>query len=391
MNLKKILTSWYYGGYNKVFFEANKTIIRIENAEFLVKISASAGILALLMFISTLGVTYLTNLRISYLFFNLIFWSYAFFARIVIRQKPQYSDRAFYAFMIMIYLFSYYISVIYNTDSAASTFFVFQIVLPILFLKPPGEIACFSLAVTLGFCGLSYQWKPLHFATSDTINALACYCIGLILTYFVINLRLNSIDRQNLLEQQRDTDVQTNLPNRRKFNHIIEQTYREFRTASKNFYVIMMDVDYFKAYNDTYGHVQGDNCLESLGIFFHQFAKQNSIFLARYGGEEFIAIDTLHTRESVYLLCEQLVQQTAALKISNPNSPYGIITLSAGCAGFMETNAENYMMLVNYADDALYQAKHTGRNSFVSWREETVRQPDFFDEVGSDSEAQSSS
>ncbi|MCE5196654.1 MAG: diguanylate cyclase [Negativicutes bacterium] len=376
MNLKTQLTSWYYGDYNKFFFQKNKKTIRQENADSLCKVSAAAGLLALLMFFSTLRVVYLTNLRSSYFIFNFIFWSFALFAHAVIRKKPQYSGFALYAFMIMIYLFSYYISVINNSSSAASTFFVFQIALPILFLIPPGEAAVFSLIVTLGFCKLCFLWKPLDLAVSDTINGLASFCIGLILTYFVVNLRLKSIDRQALLEQQRDTDVQTNLPNRRKFNHIIEQTFREFHSSPRNFYVLMMDVDYFKAYNDTFGHVQGDSCLESLGIIFHQFAKENSIFLARYGGEEFVAIDTLHTKEAIERLGRQLILQTAALKISHPKSPYGIITLSAGCAGLLETQAENYMMLVNYADDALYQAKHTGRNSLVIWEKGTTRQPD---------------
>jgi len=125
--------------------------------------------------------------------------------------------------------------------------------------------------------------EPLDLAVSDTINGLASFCIGLILTYFVVNLRLKSIDRQALLEQQRDTDVQTNLPNRRKFNHIIEQTFREFHSSPRNFYVLMMDVDYFKAYNDTFGHVAGRLAAwESLGIIFHQFAKENSYFLSAY-------------------------------------------------------------------------------------------------------------
>ena len=380
MDFGKRLVSWYYGDYSKAFFQKNKVTIQQENAESLSKISAAAGLLALFMLFSTLRVAYLVNLRSGYLLFNFVFWAFTLFAQAVIKKKPQYSGYALYAFMIMIYLFSYYISVIYNNDSAASTFFVFQIVLPVLFLIPPGEAAIFSLVVTLVFCKLSFLWKPLDLATSDTINGLACYCIGLILTYFVIHLRLKNMDRQELLEQQRDTDVQTNLPNRRKFNHIIEQIFRDFHASPRNFYVLMMDVDYFKAYNDTFGHVQGDNCLESLGIFFHQFATQNSIFLARYGGEEFVAIDTLHTKEAVERLGEQLILQTAALKISHPKSPYGIITLSAGCAGLLETQAANYMTLVNYADDALYQAKHTGRNSFVAWQQGMTRQPDFTDD-----------
>ncbi len=130
----------------------------------------------------------------------------------------------------------------------------------------------------------------------------------------------------------------------------------------------MIDVDFFKLYNDTYGHQAGDECLKKLADSFAHVAKRSVDLTARYGGEEFAIVlrntDSKGGRivaESIRLAVESLAIPHEASMIS----PY--VTVSLGIATLTPTVDLNYTNLINQADSALYQAKAGGRNRWVAF------------------------
>ena len=128
----------------------------------------------------------------------------------------------------------------------------------------------------------------------------------------------------------------------------------------------MIDIDYFKNYNDHYGHQQGDECLETVARTISAHMKRPADLAARYGGEEFAVILPDTPAQAAHQLAEQIRDSVAARKIQHDESPYGIITLSAGVAGKIPEDDKGWEILVKLADKALYQAKNAGRNRIIA-------------------------
>ncbi len=129
-----------------------------------------------------------------------------------------------------------------------------------------------------------------------------------------------------------------------------------------------MDIDYFKHYNDRYGHVAGDHCLRQVADALKRLKLRQSDMVARYGGEEFAIILAGANQHAALNIARQAVQAIADLHLPHAASalPDAQVTLSAGCATtWHDDQAGN---LIEHADAALYQAKHSGRNQAQAWR-----------------------
>jgi diguanylate cyclase (GGDEF)-like protein len=163
------------------------------------------------------------------------------------------------------------------------------------------------------------------------------------------------------------TDGLTGLANRRQLEKYLDSEWRRCSRISVPFSVIMIDIDYFKPYNDTYGHLQGDECLKAVASVLSGSIQRPGDILARYGGEEFLAIlpgidihGAIHLAEKMRLSVTHLGMPHASSKAADH------VSISAGAA--METSCwENYPHdLVKVADEQLYRAKEAGRNRVVS-------------------------
>lgn len=163
------------------------------------------------------------------------------------------------------------------------------------------------------------------------------------------------------LENLTITDALTGLYNRRYFDMQLEREWNRTCRDKLPFYLIMIDIDYFKKYNDHYGHPEGDKCLKEVAeILASSFARSNE-FVARYGGEEFVAI--ISGRETdCEALAEGLHKKLAEKKLVHDTSDYGQITVSIGIAAHISGKVCNRFLVVKKADEALYQAKQQGRN-----------------------------
>lgn len=171
----------------------------------------------------------------------------------------------------------------------------------------------------------------------------------------------NALKIKNFSER----DELTNLYNRRKMNEYIEN---EFINTTENVCsvgILMIDVDYFKTFNDAYGHVRGDYVLQSIGAVLEKISETHDVFASRYGGEEFIIIIKNKGAEQVSWIAREIKQGIAGLRIPHEASGVSdIITVSIGqhCG---EGNQTQIYDIIKKADEALYEAKNRGRDQIV--------------------------
>ena len=165
-------------------------------------------------------------------------------------------------------------------------------------------------------------------------------------------------------QQKANTDMLTRLFNRHGFDQAIGQALRSVRASGQPLSIIILDIDFFKRINDTYGHLVGDNVLKMLGRLIRESVKGRDI-PARFGGEEFIIALPKTDIQNALSLAEQIRKALALknMRIKESGESIGQVTLSAGIAAYRP--GELIDQTIKRADDALYQAKETGRNKSV--------------------------
>lgn len=168
------------------------------------------------------------------------------------------------------------------------------------------------------------------------------------------------------LETDASQDKLTQLANRRRFDMMLEQTWALSRRTSSPISLIMVDIDYFKRFNDKYGHQAGDKCLLEVATALSKSARRATDLVARYGGEEFVVLLNQTTRDDAYRLAEQMRQNVEALKIRNEDTPTGYVSISLGGVTVFASDYDEAANPLKLADQALYQSKANGRNQ-VSW------------------------
>ncbi|MBD2233353.1 diguanylate cyclase domain-containing protein [Phormidium tenue] len=169
-----------------------------------------------------------------------------------------------------------------------------------------------------------------------------------------------------LLEQMAHIDPLTQIANRRRFSDRLEQEWARLRRDRLPLSLLLFDVDYFKCYNDTYGHQSGDDCLYALAQAAQKVLGRPTDLLARYGGEEFVIILPNTIRQGAIAVARHIHQAIAALAIAHQASAVGSqITISLGISTLIPSQKLTSTVLVQQADQALYQAKRQGRNRSV--------------------------
>lgn len=158
-------------------------------------------------------------------------------------------------------------------------------------------------------------------------------------------------------------DELTQIPNRRYFTSYLEQEWRQCLRQKSPISLILCDVDYFKNYNDLYGHQMGDKCLQSVAKVIQNALKRPSDVLARYGGEEFIVILPYTDQSGAYTVGQRIHHCLAEAQISHADSPTSrYLTISLGIGTTVPLLHYHPSDLIKIADQALYAAKAAGRN-----------------------------
>lgn len=158
------------------------------------------------------------------------------------------------------------------------------------------------------------------------------------------------------------TDALLGIANRAHFNERLEQACAIARRSGRPVGMVLIDVDYFKRYNDRYGHVQGDACLQEVVKAIQSCAHRETDLVARYGGEEFAVILPDSSMDGAFAVAQRMVQAVHALNLGHESSQTAkVVTISAGVFSQIPTG-DGAKLLIRQADEALYRAKAAGRN-----------------------------
>lgn len=167
------------------------------------------------------------------------------------------------------------------------------------------------------------------------------------------------------LERMAWEDKLTGLANRRRFDAVLADEWRRASRMKVPLSLILLDVDHFKRFNDTYGHTSGDACLTLVGGVLSSTVRRAGDFAARYGGEEFVVLLFHTSRADGLQLGERVRHAIRALKVDHSGSPHGVVTVSMGGATVVPRAEDSPQSLVDQADEALYRAKEMGRDRVV--------------------------
>ncbi len=165
------------------------------------------------------------------------------------------------------------------------------------------------------------------------------------------------------LKELATRDALTGIANRRFFDEYLEKEWKRAQRDQYPFSLVMIDLDFFKAFNDSYGHQKGDVCLKEVATVIDETMKRPADMAARYGGEEFALILPETNSEGAMGLAEKLRKAIFDLNLEHKSSSVGDrVTVSMGVATLKVTTESNYCDLITRADKALYAAKNDGRN-----------------------------
>jgi diguanylate cyclase (GGDEF)-like protein len=231
---------------------------------------------------------------------------------------------------------------------------------PIIFVTGKSEESDFKDGIEAG--GDDYLIKPVsRVILKAKIRAMER----------IIDMRneLNKANRE--LTELSERDSLTRLYNRRTFENRTLDYWRQANRSRDPISILLLDIDHFKAYNDTYGHIAGDDCIRKVSAAIAQCANRPSDMVARYGGEEFIVLLTNTPESGARHVAEQIREEALNLHIEHKGSSVcEYVTISIGGATLNNTQNGDLISLIHAADQALYRSKDNGRNC-VSVRQYT--------------------
>lgn len=217
--------------------------------------------------------------------------------------------------------------------------------IPVIFVTAQNQVEDEELGLTLG--AMDYIHKPI---SPPIIKAR-------VRNHIVLKLQTDALKRLTLI------DGLTKVPNRRHFDDSLDNEMQRALRTQHPLSLLMIDVDYFKPFNDHYGHGVGDTCLIRIAQAMQTQVSRPMDLLARYGGEEFVVLLPGTGLEGASTVAESLRRTVAALQIPHALSAVAKhVTVSIGVASLAQSGPKSTSDLLRLADQALYQAKQAGRN-----------------------------
>lgn len=296
----------------------------------------------------------------SFLVFNFSF-------KIQRTQDKSYLMHIIYIFYFFTSIMSLICGIVYNPNVVSSTFIGIQILFSIVVLDKNSNINISVIICGIIFIISAYLIEPWEIALYDIFNCAFFDIIGFIIGRNIRNIKLKSFEMKRLLSIDSHTDSLTGVYNRKRLNR---DMYNNERHAFNDWQgAIMVDIDFFKKYNDCYGHIKGDECLVKISSCLMEFAKKYNFTCYRFGGEEFVLTTKSGDYDHLKTLAFEAVESVDRLNLKNEIVPNGNITISAGFAVKQLKHPRDMILLINMADKALYCAKSRGRNTAVGFRE----------------------
>jgi len=272
-----------------------------------------------------------------------------------------------------IILFGLYLGVWANPGQFAVTFMCILICALALLVNPPLFNLCLTLTAMGAFIAAAIIFKPRELWLPDISNLIFAGYISLFLNWQITKLRLGLELSANMLEDERNqyfdqstVDELTKLKNRRDFMQTFQRYISNYRNTDDWLCIAIADIDYFKNFNDHYGHPKGDDCLRGVGKVFNSLKDNLGVYAARVGGEEFALLWFEKDATAVGTVVSEVMKLMGEMKMPHEKSkvwPY--VTLSIGVYVERCGSPSDMQTLYDLADKALYTAKTSGRNRGV--------------------------
>lgn len=223
-------------------------------------------------------------------------------------------------------------------------------------------------------------WNELSIAPMFGADGRVSHYVGI---QKDVSLRVRAVDQivryqeqltkaNRALRQLAVHDELTRLYNRRHFGDSYTREWRRSSRERRSLAILMFDIDHFKEYNDTYGHIEGDKCLRAVAEALRSTMRRPADMVARYGGEEFVVMAPgLGTRRAL-MLAESIRRTVGGLGLEHRGSHVApVVTVSAGVASVVPSSSFRPDQLLDMADKMLYRAKRQGRNQAVAYSSST--------------------
>jgi len=256
----------------------------------------------------------------------------------------------------------------------ASYIMAMLIVASILVVKPP--VFFFLQLMLLGiFLYLYVSSDAFSLRITDITNIVFSNIMAAFIVFYnhrsnfknTINAILIEIKSEKY-KQESLIDPLTGLYNRRSFNDYFDIEWKRAIRANCRLGLFMIDIDYFKNYNDEYGHLMGDDVLVKVANALKGIFKRSGDYIARYGGEEFAILVTNYNHLHESIIASKILQTIKDLGITHKGTglEQKILTVSIGVSSIVPTKNDTLLNFINQADIALYEAKRAGKNTYIS-------------------------
>lgn len=345
-----------------------KERIRQENWRQLVRLCVAVAALLVAYGGWFVTVSYKISLLLIYTAYLVLFIGISICAYRRRASPPPFEKVQIYCHVFIVILMSFFIFVsIQPFPDRPSVFFPLgYLLMNIIFFLPYRGLNIQMLLLESAFLLIAYMTKtPATFYFDITASLTACL-FGCIASFLIQDLHIRETRMQYELEYVSDHDELTRLSNRRGFNMYMAHVYEECVREQSSCGILMMDIDYFKLYNDRYGHLAGDECLRRVSRALKEVSNQNGAFISRFGGEEFISVMHNADSKAVQAYAEELLDAVRSETISISNE---IVTISIGVCVQIPQDIDGWVQQVDSADHALYISKKSGRNRISNWQD----------------------
>lgn len=234
---------------------------------------------------------------------------------------------------------------------------LFQI--PILYLDRSVRINLFVTIGAASYLLFISRFKRADILVDEVVNVLGFTTVAIIIGNSVRGSILENFVMKATLSRYAYTDPLTGLANRRRlFEYLSDEKNRCYITG-----FALLDIDYFKSYNDTYGHQAGDDCLRKIADCLLEFQDTYNLLACRYGGEEFLLVFQDYSRADLLKIAVDIRSRIEQMHLTHENTRAGIVTVSIGTSVYHYHDHMEYTTSISYADKALYAVKNQSRNA----------------------------